>query len=140
MPSPVGHALAAAALAWTVEAVWRSPVRVSARWSLALACAALAVCPDLDLLYPPIHRTITHSLVAAALAGVMAWLLVRRTTRDAWRVAVVCALAYGSHMLLDWMGGDTKLPAGIQLLWPFSDHWFISSWGVFRATTLGGFF
>jgi hypothetical protein len=43
-------------------------------------------------------------------------------------------------MLLDWLGGDTKTPVGLQLLWPFSDRWYISSWELFRATRLSGFF
>jgi hypothetical protein len=52
----------------------------------------------------------------------------------------LCGLAYASHLVLDWLGNDSKLPAGVQVLWPFSDTWYISSWGIFRATHLEGFF
>ena len=94
-----------------------------------------------DFLYPPIHRTMTHSLIAVGLVVVATGLVASRVRRDdVWSSAVVCGLAYASHLGLDWLGSDTKLPAGIQLLWPFSDAWFISSLGVFRATDIGGFF
>jgi membrane-bound metal-dependent hydrolase YbcI (DUF457 family) len=109
---------------------------------LAITCAELAVAADLDFIYPPIHRMMTHSLTAVVAVTVAAWLIARRADRRTAPsvIAIVCGLAYGSHLAMDWIGGDTKLPPGIQLLWPFSDAWFISSWGVFGATSLGGFF
>jgi len=83
----------------------------------------------------------THSLSAVGLVVVATGLIAWRLRRDdVWYTVVVCALAYASHLGLDWLGSDTKLPAGIQLLWPFSDAWFISSLGVFRGTDFGGFF
>lgn len=140
MPSPLGHALAGLAIGWSAEALRRQPLRLGAGSSLAVTCAALAVCPDLDLLYPPIHRKMTHSLLAVGAAGVLALVLSRRARPEtASTVSIACALGYGSHLLMDWLGGDTKIPAGIQLLWPFSDQWFISTVGLFRATTLGSF-
>jgi hypothetical protein len=57
-----------------------------------------------------------------------------------WHVVIVCALAYASHLITDWLGQDARLPAGVQLLWPFSDAWYISPWGVFHATDIRGFF
>lgn len=82
----------------------------------------------------------THSLSAVGLVVVATALIARRVRRDdVWFTTIVCTLAYASHLGLDWLGADTKLPAGIQLLWPFSGRWFISSLGVFRATDLGGF-
>ena len=141
MPTPIGHALVGVAIAWSAEAIRRTPVRLPARSTVAAACAGLAVVPDLDLLYPPVHRMMTHSVIALVLAGVIAGAVMQRGDRGAaWRVGILCGLAYASHLLLDWLGGDTKIPAGVQLLWPFSDRWFISSWGIFRPTDLGGFF
>jgi membrane-bound metal-dependent hydrolase YbcI (DUF457 family) len=71
----------------------------------------------------------------------LVWVVKRRDGADAAAtIALACGLAFASHLLLDWLGGDTKIPAGIQALWPFSDRWFISSFGVFGATDLGGFF
>lgn len=51
--------------------------------------------------------------------------------RVAWNVVLLCAAAHASHLLLDWLGGDRSQPAGIQLLWPWSDRWFISGWDIF---------
>jgi membrane-bound metal-dependent hydrolase YbcI (DUF457 family) len=83
----------------------------------------------------------SHSFVAILLSVVAAGVIARRASlTPIWQVALLCGLAYGSHPLLDWLGDDTKLPLGVQLLWPFSDTWYISQWRVFRATTLGGFF
>jgi membrane-bound metal-dependent hydrolase YbcI (DUF457 family) len=141
MPTPLGHALVGAAIVWSAESFRRAPLDPRPRTSLAVVCAGLAVAPDLDLLYPPIHRMMSHSLLAVGVVGAVAWIVARRTHRDrTWLVTTACVLAYASHLGLDWLGGDTKQPPGIQALWPFSDAWFISSWGVFRATDLGAFF
>ncbi len=119
-------------------------------------CAALAAAPDLDLVYPPIHRTVTHSvgailfvfIVAIAVTG---WVTrpdrdssnggdgvsssfdggPRRHARIRWGVVWLCTAAYASHLLLDWLGSDPSWPAGIQALWPFSRRWFISGLNVF---------
>lgn len=139
MPSPLGHALAGLAIAWSAEAIRKTPVKVEPRFTLAGTCLALAIGPDLDFLYPPAHRMMTHSLLAAACVGLLLWHTHRRRD-DGWRVAMICAVAYGSHLLLDWLGGDTKRPAGIQLLWPFSLGWYISDLRVFHATDIGRFF
>jgi hypothetical protein len=37
-------------------------------------------------------------------------------------------------LLTDWLGTDPSKPAGIQLLWPFNHHWFISGWNLFPRT------
>lgn len=142
MPTPLGHALAGASVAWLAQSVRRIPTDRRTDTRLALTCAELAVAADLDFIYPPIHRMMTHSLTAVAVVTAAAWLIARRADRRTapWVMAIVCGLAYGSHLAMDWIGGDTKQPAGIQLLWPFSDAWFISSWSVFGATSLGRFF
>ena len=56
MPSPIGHALAGVAVAWAIDP------RTDRR--LALTAAGLGALPDIDLLLPMPHRTITHSLGA----------------------------------------------------------------------------
>ncbi len=96
---------------------------------------ALAVLPDIDLIYLPIHRTATHSVAAALLvtivaAAVTGWV----TGRMSWRIAIVCGAAYGSHILMDWMGADASVPYGLQMFWPFSHRWFISPWPIFPGT------
>jgi membrane-bound metal-dependent hydrolase YbcI (DUF457 family) len=104
-------------------------------------CGGLAILPDVDLIYLPLHRMMTHSVITAVIGGlVFGYMLAPVLRVGRWRVAAVGMAAYGSHIGLDWLGGDTKLPAGVQLLWPFSEQWFISSWDVFLPTHLGGFF
>jgi membrane-bound metal-dependent hydrolase YbcI (DUF457 family) len=139
MPSPIGHALAGMAIAWGAEAyagaTGAKPTSARLVSRLTFACAGLAVVPDLDLLYIPIHRTATHSVTAAVLttiitAAVTGWV----TGRIRWPIAIACGAAYASHILLDWLGADASRPHGIQALWPFSDRWFISPWTIFPGT------
>jgi len=141
MPTPLGHALAGLTIAWSSSAVYRAPVRRRAGMSLAFSAAVFAIAPDFDFVYPPIHRMMSHSIIAVIAATICAAVIAHRTKQERpWLTAMVCGLAYASHLALDWLGGDTKVPAGIQLLWPFSDTWFISSWNVFGATEVGSFF
>lgn len=143
MPSPIGHALAGVAAAWTADLVpgdrgWRT-APASTSWSeragngLTIVCAALGVAPDVDLLFSG-HRTITHSLGAVIFVGLFAAALAANARRPIARVALMCAAAYGTHVLLDWLGADYYPPRGIQALWPFSRQWFISDLDVFRQT------
>jgi membrane-bound metal-dependent hydrolase YbcI (DUF457 family) len=142
MPSPIGHALAGMAIAWFFVPKQANPpdqsrsagAFIRSRRFVAL-CATLAAIPDLDLLYQRIHRTVTHSVTATLVVTILAiavtgWV----TSRVRWRIALACGVAYGSHVLLDWLGADSFIPYGIQALWPFSDRWFIAPWPIFPGT------
>jgi membrane-bound metal-dependent hydrolase YbcI (DUF457 family) len=143
MPSPIGHALAGVGVAWAADLVpgdrsWRlAPGTASWRGragnGLTLLCAGLAAAPDLDLAFVP-HRTMTHSLVAVVFVAVVAAAVAASTGRAVARITLMCAGAYGSHLLMDWLGVDLYPPRGIQLMWPFSDEWFISNADIFRQT------
>ena len=132
MPSPIGHALAGLAVAWAADLVpgdraWRT-APASASWyrragnGLTLACVALGAAPDLDLLFvTPPHGDAQRRRRRPG----------RRCSRRRWprtrigrslRVASMCAAAYATHLLLDWLGVDLSPPRGIQALWPFSDR------------------
>lgn len=130
MPSPIGHAMAGVIVALAGE---EPPARRP--WPLLIACAALAAIPDLDYIYPPIHRGPTHSFAAVLLVAVGVAAVTRsRGGRTHWRVVAVCTMAYASHLFMDWLGRDvTDLP-GVRMLWPWSDHRLISGWDVFRNT------
>jgi len=143
MPSPIGHALAGVAVAWTADLLpgdraWRIAPQ-SASWyqragkGLTLTCAALGAAPDLDLLVG-VHRTFTHSLTAVAFVGLFAAALAANAGRPIARVALMCAGAYGTHLLLDWLGADNYPPRGIQAFWPVSLEWFISDVDLFPQT------
>jgi membrane-bound metal-dependent hydrolase YbcI (DUF457 family) len=135
MPSPIGHILAGVAVALAADmaspSVWS---RVEFRTGVAVL-AALAALPDLDLIYPPMHRAVTHSLGSVILITIMGtvvtgWVTGRRSTG----FGLLCGIAWGSHLLLDWLGVDPNPPSGIKALWPFSDGWFISSLQIFPGT------
>ena len=140
MPSPIGHALAGAAIAWSFRGGLTS-------WKLPVVCAVCAALPDIDLLYMPTHRTATHSVPVAVLLtivamGVTGW--VKPTaewftsrfggTYPPLVVGLACGLAWSSHVLLDWLGADANPPYGVQAFWPFSETWFFSGLDVFPGT------
>jgi membrane-bound metal-dependent hydrolase YbcI (DUF457 family) len=144
MPSPIGHALAGIAVAWGADLFpgnrgWRT-VPTTASWyaragnGLTLACAALAVAPDLDLLFGGSHRSVTHSFVSIAVVALIAILGAVRARLPVARVAWMCAGAWATHLLLDWLAADPSIPRGIQAWWPFNDRRFISEWDVFPGT------
>jgi membrane-bound metal-dependent hydrolase YbcI (DUF457 family) len=143
MPSPIGHALAGLAAAWAVDLVpgdrtWRT-ASADASWfrragnGLTLTCVGLGAAPDLDHLFVA-HRTVTHSIGAVAVVGIVAAMLAVNAHRPVARLTAMCALAYGTHLLLDWLGADEYPPRGLQLLWPFSREWLISNLDVFGQT------
>lgn len=127
MPSPVGHALGGMAAGWLAGPSRRGGLL---RRPSTLLFAALGIAADLDLIVGA-HRGVTHSLAAAVFVGVAAWIVLRRGTKARGRMALACALAYGSHVLLDWIGTDTSAPVGVPALWPVSSAYYESPWHVF---------
>jgi hypothetical protein len=134
MPSPVGHALAGAAIALSVKPLIQSRPVPTFRVAL-VSTVLLAALPDADLLYQPIHRAFTHSVGSTLLVTIISTVVTRWVTgRRSVAFGLVCGLAWGSHAALDWLGADPTPPRGIKALWPFSDAWFISDLDVFRGT------
>jgi inner membrane protein len=132
MPSPVGHAMAGVAAGWLIAGAPRT-FRDRDGLKEAAVFAALGMLPDMDLLLG-MHSGPTHSVGAAALVGAVAL-----ATAVAWafprpgRFAVACLAAYGSHVLLDWLGTDASPPLGIMAFWPFSRAYYESDLHVFMA-------
>jgi membrane-bound metal-dependent hydrolase YbcI (DUF457 family) len=145
MPSPVGHALAGVAAAWLsggrLPQGWHSPLvlpcpgrslasfDVTARSAEIVLFSVAAIAPDLDLLFGT-HSTYTHSIGAVVIVFALA--MAAGGVR-LWRVALGIAAAWGSHILLDWLGNDTSPPIGVMALWPFSSDHYQSSLFVFDA-------
>jgi len=137
MPTPVGHALAGLAVAGLANR--RSALPASHVGAL-IGCA---LAPDLDLILRWVdsanhHRGPTHSVMAALIAGLIGAGLARFRfdVPKAWAISA----AWGSHVLLDYLGVDTSPPSGEMALWPFSSSFFVSPIQVFydvpRAFTL----
>ncbi|MFN7978885.1 MAG: metal-dependent hydrolase [Vicinamibacterales bacterium] len=134
MPSPVGHALGGALVA-TLAARARpagpSGIPWTARTWLGqplVAIGAVAAClPDIDFLWAR-HNMETHSVGAAVLAALVAWLVTRQP-----RVALVVAGAWLSHVLFDWLGSDDTPPIGVMAFWPLTDRFYFANAFVFEA-------
>jgi|TARA_Y100000294_G_scaffold95531_3_gene88892 inner membrane protein len=104
-------------------------VPASARtvWRSLAVFGLLGVAPDLDFLVGA-HSAYTHSLGATVLVGLAAWALV---SPRSGLIALACAAAWGSHLLLDWLGTDGSAPIGVMALWPFDAGYYLSSAGWF---------
>ncbi len=128
MPTPVGHALAGLAVA----GLWNgSPRPKPAHVAVLVFCATA---PDLDLLLRFVdgvnhHRAASHSLAAAVIVGVLGAVL----RRSGWDLpgGLSMAVAWASHVVLDYFGRDNSPPIGLMALWPFSSAFFASPVSVF---------
>ena len=130
MPTPVSHAAVGYALAtWAERGVPARRVCV-----VAAACAAL---PDIDVAGWPLHvantslfahRAITHSLVFALAATLLATAIFFRgnqwTLRRA-RIAAILGLALLSHACLDAL---STYSLGVEFFAPFSQERFRFLW------------
>ena len=106
--------------------------------STLILFGAAAAIPDLDLLFGS-HRGPSHSVGAAAIAGVVGWLIWRpsssrsrdRSRPGRLRFACALAVAYATHILLDWVSADTTPPIGLMALWPLTDDYHASPLRIF---------
>jgi inner membrane protein len=139
MPSAFTHAFVGAAMGQA------APPSVP-RWRVALEIGLLAALPDLDVLgwrlgipYADAlgHRGASHSLVFAALVGVLYPTVLHRAVRPFtttwWRLAGLAAAACASHALLD---ACTDAGLGVALFWPFSDARIVFPWRPIRTSPL----
>ena len=143
MPTSIGHALAGAAVGWGADLItgrraWRVAPATAAWYQragsgLTLACVLLAVLPDADLAFGT-HRTYSHSIGAVIIVAILAAAWAARRDRPVARIALTCAAAYATHLLLDWTATDIVAPRGIQAFWPFTTDWYISGWNLFKQT------
>ena len=129
MPTPLGHALGAAAAGWAVAPrVQRLSTPLRATLWRGGWFAVLGMLPDLDLVLAGFHRGPTHSLGAALIVGLAAAAL----TNNA-RLGAAAGCAYGTHALLDWLGDDSSMPVGIMALWPASWEYYKASRPIFDS-------
>lgn len=136
MPTPIAHALGGVAAGCLVRISaalvtrGRAPeaplLRIEGRRALA-ALAFLGMLPDADFLLG-MHRSVTHSVGATLIAAALGWASVREGRLLA---AVTVAAAYGSHLLLDWLGTDPAAPHGIMAWWPWTEEFYLSDAPLF---------
>lgn len=146
MPSPIGHALGSLIVSGGGARPGRSAV------VRAVLLVAIGVAPDLDLLWGR-HSGETHSLGAAFLAGLTAFVLARtlevRTNsqcsyehswfvrtlgvRTNFGVFLLVASVWFTHPLMDAIGEDSSAPFGVMLWWPFSHAHVIAPFTMFDS-------
>ena len=128
MPTPLGHGLAGIATGWAVAGVARESRR--ALVTQAAILAGLAMAADLDLLVGA-HSGPTHSIGAAAIAGVVAAAARWPIARTRVRIGLVAFLVWATHPLMDSLAPDTSVPYGVMAFWPFSHQYFLTGLSVF---------
>jgi inner membrane protein len=113
------------------------------RWAWATGLVILACLPDIDVVAfrlgipysaPFGHRGAFHSLVFAALLGIVAGALARAMGMPSGRVALVSGLVVATHGLLDTL---TDGGLGIALLWPFTNDRYFAPWQPIPVSPLG---
>ena len=131
MPSPVGHFLfgmaAHVATAPASDIGWRT------RTAVTVACA---LAPDLDfaagLWGARWHQQHTHSIGAAALAGILVAGIARQSGSTRWSgLGAAAFIGWLSHIVLDFLNVDTHPPIGILALWPLDGGYYKFPWPIF---------
>ena len=129
MATPIGHALVGGLLYFTGNRSHTIDVPV------LLVYVFFANAPDLDFLLGILigdpgafHHGITHSLgfgvlFTAVVAAVLALTWQRFANYGLLKLAVVGFLAYASHLLVDFLTLDERVPYGMPLFWPFSNQY-----------------
>lgn len=92
----------------------------------------LANAPDLDFVPGALmgmpnlfHHGISHSLGAGVLFSLMVTFLIGRKENLYKRLFLICFSLYCSHLFLDYVSVDGRLPIGIPLFWPLSNEYLI---------------
>ncbi len=139
MTSPVGHGIAGLAGALLVPAD-----STRARLCLVALFVVSANAADFDFIpgilindFNVFHRGPTHSIIFAFVWAALVWLVARRFSTRPVLLATLAGLFYGSHLLLDYFGSDTRAPFGIPLFWPFSDDYHVHGSAFFGGIRHG---
>lgn len=128
MPSPIGHAIAGAAAGLALAGMPRDGFGRTL-WRRLAIFGVLGMLPDIDLLIGA-HRGPTHGLGTALIVGLAALAVTRNV-----RLSAAAAAAYGSHILLDWLGSDNSPPIGVMALWPLTREHYQSSLHFFYSVS-----
>jgi membrane-bound metal-dependent hydrolase YbcI (DUF457 family) len=115
-------------------------------WRRAAVLIFVANLPDLDFLLGFVigqpgllHRGISHTVLAVVGFGIAAGAFAHWWRRERFGpAALVFGAAYLSHLVLDYFTIDTRPPAGVQILWPFSSAHFIAPVTIFAEITIDG--
>jgi len=132
MATPVGHTLGAFA---TIVFLKPESVGGNRRNRISLGLAFIfGNLADTDFLIAYFtdrtflnHHYFSHSIPFAILVTAMCFLVLKAMRHPkSLRESLVLGSAYASHLLIDYFTDDGSPPFGIPLLWPFTDHHFMS--------------
>ena len=131
MASPVGHSLFGLGI--------YSAANNQLNWKEIFVYVVLANLADFDFLFGFVvgepnkyHHQFTHSIVmAVVIAGIFAFMYCRKNKDKLVKIFVLFFSVYFSHILIDFLTVDKSFPFGEQLLWPFSNHYYLSPVCVF---------
>lgn len=133
MASPVAHSLAGAAIYFASRRrrEWRA--RELGGFILAANLADLDLVPGLVIGdHALFHRKASHSILGAMVFASIVLVICRwHGHMNSARTTVLLSTVYLSQLLLDWLNLDTGSPAGIPLLWPFSDTHYMADPALF---------
>jgi len=113
----------------------------SIQWPRLALYVFAANAPDLDFI-PGLflgepgrfHHGPSHSLGFAVVFGLtLGTALALGKLGDSLRYSMIMFSLYFSHVLLDYLGNDTRAPFGVPLFWPLSDEYYISPAAIFLA-------
>ncbi len=145
MASPIGHALGAYA---TIVLLKPQSVSDGNRNRITLGLAFIfGNLADTDFLVAHFtdqtflnHHYFSHSIPFAVLVAALCFLVLKALRHpQSLRESLVLGAAYGSHLLIDYFTDDGSPPFGIPLLWPFSNHHFMSPVLLFPSIHRGNF-
>lgn len=137
MPTVFTHAVVAGSLGQTGQAKWRSDWRF---WYAAVLCSVL---PDVDVLGFRIgihygdfwgHRGMTHSLLFAAIIGIVMGFRFKAPARQRWKLILLLFIITASHGLLDAM---TNGGLGIAFFSPFNNERYFLPWTPIQVSPIG---
>ena len=128
MPSPLAHALLPASCLLSAR---RKLPRLERGQlvRLFLAGALIASLPDIDYLYPQLHRSLGHNIFALGIWALLGrWILTRFVSPELGgrRGLVIAASLAGSHLFLDALAHFNEMwfqPA-VPLFWPLTSRHF----------------
>ncbi|MFQ5456671.1 MAG: metal-dependent hydrolase [Nitrospirota bacterium] len=137
MPSPIAHAVSGYAISRLLPP--KQPIVTGQddnKEKIYIAyCILLANLPDFDFIPQLLtgqryHHGFTHSLIFTIGISMTLGLLSNSIleTQGFKQSFFLTLIIYGSHLLMDFFTAGGK---GMQLLWPFSDGFFISPIAIF---------
>ncbi len=128
MATPVGHMIAGVA-----ASLGRQGLLPPINWKVILGVFVLANLPDIDFLFGAVvgnpnrfHHGWTHSIAFAVLTGVTVGVIVQLQRKNGIKAGLWASGILGTHLVLDYISKDTRVPYGMPLFWPFSDAQYLS--------------